>query len=279
MQKYKAFTLCFPDCGEFQDTVASIRHDGDIVLNHPSGNPWLLVRQPFEGMLRHIESPFPLALVGATDATATVMKDIAKRVHGVQDLSLYSKELPGSFNVFAAVNGKNIANSPALQSKKIFHAQVRGKTVISDRADVLADLGDFPLNRSALGLRLMRGVPYPADSIPLWDGIEDLEGSKAVQVSSGGTEYEYFTWWRKPEATLSRADGAQALRTALEEAVKVRTKNHLRASCDLSGGLDSTPVCYFAAKHAEHLIAQTYYTNDPGGREDLDWWPFTDEHG
>lgn len=271
MQKYKAFTLCFPDCEEFQDLVNDVAEEDDVVLTHESGMPWLLIRNPFEGMIHHIDTPFPLALVGSTDAPASTMKDLARRVHGVAELPLFSREITGSFNVFASYDGRNYANSPALQSKKVFHAEVHGKTVISDRADVLADLAEFPLNRTAVGLRLMRGIPHPADSIPLWEGITELPGKDFLVVNREGTACRQSQWWRKPEATLSRAEGARALRQAVERAVQVRANNHLKVACDLSGGLDSTPVCYFAAKHSSHLVAQTYYTDDPGGREDLDW--------
>ncbi|WP_406673821.1 asparagine synthase-related protein [Nonomuraea sp. N2-4H] len=158
-----------------------------------------------------------------------------------------------------------------MQTRQVFHAMIDGVRVLCDRADVLSELGGLPLDEIALGLRLARGLPYPADRLPMWQGVSAVPGPQYVLVRRDGREAEQRTWWRRPEPRLTRADGAALLRDALETAVRVRTETEADIACDLSGGLDSTPLCYFAARGPKGVIARTFYTDDPGGREDLEW--------
>ncbi|MFI6744346.1 asparagine synthase-related protein [Nonomuraea sp. NPDC050451] len=67
----------------------------------------------------------------------------------------------------------------------------------------------------------------------------------------------------------SRSAGATRLLGELTEAVAARTRSGGVVHCDLSGGLDSTPLCYLAAKGPAEVIAHTGYNDDPGGRNDL----------
>ena len=143
--------------------------------------------------------------------------------------------------------------------------------MISDRADVLAELADLAFDETAIALRLLPAQPYPIDQIGLWSGVRPLPGDQALLVGQNG-ESRRITWWNMPSEDVDLQNGAVAFRDALEKAVTSRTAGNAEVVCDLSGGLDSTPICYFAAANSEGgIVARTLFHPDPGGREDLAW--------
>lgn len=70
---------------------------------------------------------------------------------------------------------------------------------------------------------------------------------------------------------LSRSRAAASLYNALEKAVQVRSHADMVIHCDLSGGMDSTPLCYLATRTPSRVVATTAFIDDPGGMEDLYW--------
>jgi asparagine synthase (glutamine-hydrolysing) len=64
-------------------------------------------------------------------------------------------------------------------------------------------------------------------------------------------------WWELPEACLSLEQGSEALRSALCDAVALRAGRGGTVSADLSGGLDSTALCFLADAAGADLV--TYH--------------------
>ncbi|WP_302893239.1 asparagine synthase-related protein [Actinomadura luzonensis] len=74
-----------------------------------------------------------------------------------------------------------------------------------------------------------------------------------------------------PEPVRPLAEAAADVRRALDEAVAVRTGPGGTVSLDLSGGLDSTSLCFLAAARGEaRVIASTWPGRDPAD-DDLEW--------
>ncbi|WP_159058932.1 asparagine synthase-related protein [Streptomyces caeruleatus] len=182
-----------------------------------------------------------------------------------------SARFAGNYCVVGSLGGLVYAQGSAMGIRRVFHALVDGVRVVSDRADVLAELGGLPMDDTALALRLAAALPHPMQETPLWHGLHPVAPEDYVTVDRDGRSWHTGTWWRRPEPGLSRAEGARKLRAALEAAVHARTASGDPVACDLSGGMDSTPLCYFAAKGPTGVLATTMYTPDPGGRQDLEW--------
>lgn len=271
MGQFQAFAVALPDVDGAERIAATVRDEATTVLHHPSGRPWLLVRTMHSAGVRHIDRPFPVALVGSTSATDDELAVTAENIRTVRDLPQFSRKFDGSFTVFSSFNGEAYVNGPALQSRKTFHAVIDGIRVVTDRADLLAQLGNFPIDDAALATKLVKGAPHPTHELPMWTEVKQLPGPDFLSIRGDGRSYDTGTWWRRPRPTATRRESAIRLREALEAAVAARTRSHDNVSCDLSGGLDSTPICYFAAKSPSGVIARTFYTEDPGGREDLIW--------
>lgn len=271
MDHYGAFTVALPDTDS-----GSLVHDRlhgftNMRLDHPSGRPWLLARTKPENLLSHTKGRRRVAMVGPISASPDDLGRAARQVRTPRELADYSRQFDGSFCVFGSFDGLLYASGPAMQTRRIFHAEVDGLRVVADRADVLAELGALALDHTALGLRLTSGPPHPANDLPMWENLVAVPGAEYTVVQRDGVTVDNETWWHRPEPTLSRAEGAERLHEAIAAAVRTRTVAGADVACDLSGGLDSTPLCYFAAQGPRGVLAKTFYTDDPGGREDLDW--------
>ncbi|MBF6332532.1 asparagine synthase-related protein [Nocardia transvalensis] len=243
----------------------------DITLSHSSGRPWLLARTNTGRLVTHNRGNLHIALAGATSATSSDLEQVGKSVRTPGDLAAVSRRIPGSYCVLGSADGIVYAAGPAMETRKIFYASINGVCIAADRADVLAELGGFGIDAATLALRLVRALPYPCGEIPLWRQVESVAGGDYVTIQRDGVSVSRRRWWHRPEQTMSRAEGAEGLRHAIQQAVRSRVIAGEPMACDLSGGLDSTPLCFFAAQEPGGVLARTLYNDDPGGREDLDW--------
>ncbi|MDH6514962.1 asparagine synthetase B (glutamine-hydrolyzing) [Streptomyces sp. SAI-135] len=89
-------------------------------------------------------------------------------------------------------------------------------------------------------------------------------------VTADGRTVRHTRWWTPPEPDRPLAEAAPLIRTALGEAVDARTRQGGVVSCDLSGGLDSTSVCFLADRSPAHVVASTWPGRDPADT-DLYW--------
>nr|WP_254221313.1 asparagine synthase-related protein [Brevibacterium luteolum] len=241
------------------------------MIPHHSGRPWLITNHPRRSVITYISGEVRVALIGTADASEAAIASIVRNRWTAETLKELQTRFAGSYLTIASVRGRVYASGPFAQTRRIFSASVDNLIVLSDRADTLARLDDAPLDEVAITLRLLTGVPYPAVEDSVWRSVVGLDGTKFVVVEQDGTSITIDTWWHRPTSSLSRADGAARVREALEAAVRARSQVSNPVVSDLSGGLDSTPVTYFATRHSDGVIGSTYYTDDPGGREDLLW--------
>ncbi|MCI2423728.1 asparagine synthase-related protein [Saccharopolyspora sp. K220] len=271
MQQIRTFFVALPDNESASSVAALLAGVANVTLTHPSGRPWLLARVASGDLVEHSAGPRRLALVGSTAATPSDLERIATKIRVPQDFTAVSRQIAGSYCVVGSLDGLVYASGPAMETRRIFHAVVNGVRVVADRADVLAELGGFAVDDVALSLRLVSALPHPCNDVAMWREVTPVPGADYVTVDHDGRGLNRATWWRRPDAAISRGEGADKLRDAVESAVRARTATGTAVACDLSGGLDSTPLCYFAAQGPHGVLARTLYNNDPGGREDLKW--------
>ncbi|MGS2647745.1 asparagine synthase-related protein [Streptosporangium sp. LJ11] len=263
--------LALPDNDAARSVADRVESAFNVLANHPSGRPWLLGSLPPAQVVVHDAGPHRLALVGSTAVTTAQLGRVSDDLRSVGDMTGVSARFAGNYCVVGSLGGLVYAQGSAIGTRRVFHALVDGVRVVSDRADVLAELGGLPIDEIALALRLMLSLPHPFGETPLWQGLRLVAPEDYVTVDRDGRGWTTGTWWRRPEPMLSRAEGARHLRAAMEAAVQARTESGGLVACDLSGGMDSTPLCYFAARGAGGVLARTTYWPDPGGMQDLEW--------
>ncbi|MFD0689751.1 asparagine synthase-related protein [Actinomadura fibrosa] len=264
------YFVMLPDTDAASDVVERLPAGARRLEDHPSGRPWLMGEMPDDQVAVGRARDARVAVLGYSSATAAGLDAAAGRLASVEQLDATARMLAGGFHLLGAADGRLRAQGAASGMRRVFHAVIGGVPVASDRADVLADLGGLPYDDLALAAALVRGLPRPLGDLPLWRGVEPVEPEAYLLVERDGT-CRSVTWWRQPDAELSRSEGAEALARALEGAVAARTAAGGVIHCDLSGGLDSTPLCYFAVRGPARVLSHTGYNADPTGTEDLEW--------
>lgn len=263
------FFVAFPDSVRASQIAERFDDSTHQVLRYPSGRPMLIARTHPAQLVTAEAGSARGVVIGCSSATEDELRTSLDRAGDVRNLDPFSHRLAGSFHLIATDGARLRVQGSASGLRRVYHAVVDGVTVASDRADVLADLGGFGFDEVTLALRLLQTLPYPLGEEPLWRGVTPVEPERYLLLANGSSRT--VSWWRRPEPELSLTDGAAGFRSALEAAVRVRTRDGGRIHCDLSGGLDSTPLCYLAAQGPAEVLAATGYNEDPGGREDLLW--------
>ncbi|WKX73962.1 asparagine synthase-related protein [Streptomyces sp. XD-27] len=240
------------------------------IMRHRSGRPWVAGRLAADRVLSAEDGDTRLAVVGHCSATPTELAAAAARISDVAQLDGLGTSWAGSYHLLASVAGRLYVRGSASGLRRVFHASLRGFVFAADRADVLAALLDAPLDRSSLALRLLDAVPHPLGERPVWRGIAAVPPGFRLTLSPDGLRHTVTRWWQPPEPVQSLAEGATALRQALEDSVKVRTRGLTAISCDLSGGMDSTSLTVLAAREQAQVTAFTM-ENDDQADDDAYW--------
>jgi len=153
--------------------------------------------------------------------------------------------------------------------RQVFYAQVAGTTVAADNVQVLVSL-----TRAAIDDRLIASqlaypqLPYPLDGQCLWRGVCSLSPDCCLILDDKGGGH-VLQWWSAPEPVLPLAEGAVAVCHSLTDSVKARIAGGGIISADLSGGMDSTSLCFLAASQAADLLTVRRVEADPGSDDDL----------
>ncbi|WP_055565688.1 lasso peptide isopeptide bond-forming cyclase [Streptomyces atriruber] len=263
----------FTDREDAAAVARSFTHSGTReirVLEHPSGRPWLVGQWDDEEIVTARAGRTALAVVGCCPVDAAELDSRAGRLRDLAELDALARSLPGSFHLVAAMDGRLRVQGTASGLRLVFHAAVDGVRVAATRADVLADaLGHDP-DEEQLAVRLLWPVPYPLSETSLWRGVTAVPPQDALIIAADGRTVRHTRWWTPPEPVRTLADGAPMVREALVAAVDARTRQGGVVSCDLSGGLDSTSICFLADRSPAQVVASTWPGRDPADT-DLHW--------
>ncbi|AZQ69865.1 asparagine synthase [Streptomyces luteoverticillatus] len=265
--------VVLPDCVAAQ-AVPRMLSGAALLASHASGRPWLIGRIPAEQRTVLTAGDQRLAVLGQSPGTAGHLMRLAQRVRGPRGLSFPTDALPGSAHLVLSVNGHVRAQGTASGLRRVYRTTWQGVTVAADRADVLAELTGAELDDRWLATTLLTSeLPHPLNVRSPWRRIEAVPPGSALLITPDGRA-RLHRWWQPPAPVRSLAEGAPAVREALSAAVSARV-NTLGAGqplgCDLSGGLDSTSLCFLAHRFgAARLVTMTVQLRDPSN-DDVLW--------
>lgn len=263
------FTV-FPDRADAAAVARSFARPGSRTLAHPSGWPWLVGHWHDDEVRAAHAGGASLAVVGCCPVDDGELRRRAARLRDLAELDALALSLPGSFHLLGALDGQLRVQGTASGLRLVFHAQVGGVRVAATSADTLAAALDLAPDVRELAVRLLWPAPYPLSETSMWRGITAVPPQDAVIVAADGRTVRHTRWWTPPEPVRPLAEAAPLIRTALQEAVDARTRQGGTVSCDLSGGLDSTSVCFLADRSPARVVASTWPGRDPADT-DLHW--------
>jgi asparagine synthase (glutamine-hydrolysing) len=261
----------FPDHPAVRGQADALLPAASHVLRHPSGRPWFVGSLPAGDLVAATAGPVRLALVGGIPAGLDdQLAELAGRIADLAGVDRVAAAVPGCYHLVAAVGGQLRVQAGLAEIRRTYHAAVAGVTVAADRADLLAALSGAALDQRRFAAHLLAPLPRAVAGLPLWHGIAAVPGDHALQVSVDGRG-RMVRRWTPPAAEQPAAAGIARLRSALDGAVaiRVRAAGDL-VSADLSGGLDSTSLCFLAHRAGARLLAVTAPSRDPGN-DDTRW--------
>lgn len=246
--------VVLPDTAAAAEAHAVAPWASPRVLSHASGRPWLVgVWSPAELRVA-TAGPVQVAVAGVCPVTATRLSELTARIRTVSDVDALAAALPGACHVVASVGGQVRVQGSLTGLRRVFHTRIAGVDIAADRADVLAAMTGAGIDTGALAVRIACGglLPSPLADQPLWSGIDALDPDHCLVWDR--ERARTLRWWRPPAPEAPLPAGAQAVRDALTTALHDRTPDEGRLSSDLSGGMDSTSLCFLAARNTPELL-------------------------
>ncbi|MET9606994.1 asparagine synthase-related protein [Streptomyces sp. NPDC006512] len=268
------FFFVFPDNEAASAVARRLREDQPGSLSsvaHASGRDWIVGRWEPSDLLVARAGRTALALIGTfPHDLAGALTQRAGRLRDPAELDDLALTLPGQFHLLASVDGTLRVQGSAYGARRVFHTRTRGTLVAGDRALELARLAGLEPDPAAVAIHLLGMAPAPLDQRPLWSALTAVPAGTALLARPDGTP-SHRRWHRPPEPGTPIGDGAAAVREALLAAVEVRTAPGGLISADLSGGLDSTTVCFLAARDPRARMIACTSTGDEAFNEDGQW--------
>ena len=259
--------VVLPDREIHPDVMRRLRQRAAQVVAHPSGRPWLVGTWSPGELTVAVAGEARLAVAGTCSLTAEELTVRAGRLRGVAGVESALSPSNGSFHVIASVGGRTYVRGTLSGERRVYLTTVEGGIVCADRARTLAWLGGAQLDTAQLAVRLAGlTAPHPVAGGALWRGIHRVIPGEALHLDPGG-QWRTARWWHAPEGELPLSEAASALRQALSEAVALRVRPGEVLGADLSGGMDSTSLCFLAAEAGAHLVTATLHWSAPGNED------------
>ncbi|WP_243792110.1 lasso peptide biosynthesis PqqD family chaperone [Saccharopolyspora gloriosae] len=250
MRPHHSGWITLPDVPGLQKIVDRFSPQGRIVLAHDSGNPWLVGHFPLEDLVPVSLGPIRVALLGHCPIDAGRLASIVRGLRSVTDLDAVLHRLPGGVHLAASVGGDVRVQGGISGLRQVFHTRIDGVPIAGDRADLLAELAGTGIDEHALALRVATGpAGPPLDERTVWSGVRAVPAGSYLRIADG--QAHRVRWWRPPEPDVPLRRGARNTREALDSALDTATG---RSGADLSGGMDSTALCFLAAARNPELV-------------------------
>lgn len=259
-----------PDCEPAIAVARRLETPSTRTVPHPSGRPWLIGQWADDEITTAVAGDTRLAIIGCSPITAAALTDEAGRLRDLPALDRLARSMVGSAHLIGAQGGEMRVQGTASGLRLVFHTRLDGITVAADRADLLASLTEADLDERQVAARLLWPVPHPLPDTPVWHGVDAVPADSYLLVGQDGWSSRISRWWTPPQPRRSLAEQAPVIAEALTAAVDARTRGGGVVSADLSGGLDSTSICFLAARGEADLVASTWPGRDPAD-DDLDW--------
>ncbi|MCG3754333.1 asparagine synthase-related protein [Amycolatopsis sp. Poz14] len=232
--------------------------DSRTLATHESGRPLIVGVLGADALFVHRSRAGLVALLGFCPVSDEDLRSKLDQVSSYADLDRVTKRLPGSHYVIAALGDRIRVRGTLSNTRRVFYPRGTSDCVLSNRADVVAGMQTAALDETSIALRLMfPAVPHPLSNRTLWRGVEAVPPGHDAEFRATGGAVRTSQWWQPPESELGRAEASSLFREALCAAVDNRASAHVTMSCDLSGGMDSTPVAYLAWLKNPRLTAVT----------------------
>jgi asparagine synthase (glutamine-hydrolysing) len=251
-----------PDTSAGVAAARSLAPTAGQVLSHHSGRPWITGRWDTDEITVAHAGSARIALFGFATATAAELSRIIDGAN-IATIEERTRDLAGCFHLVVTVAGRVWARGAASGMRRLFHRELCGATVLADRAGVISG-HEADVDELSLALRLLNPpLTEDLEARSPWRGTRPVPAGDAAILEPDGT-MRTSRWWRAITPDRSIATGITGIAEALTDAVAARAARHSTVSADLSGGWDSTSLCFLAARTSSHLVTYRWDSTDAG---------------
>ncbi|MER7488429.1 asparagine synthase-related protein [Streptomyces sp. NPDC126497] len=237
-------------------------------IRHHSGRPWLVGNWPADAAVCVQAGPSKLVLFGAAHTTEPELLALLGKVRTVRELDRIVDRTEGSFHLVASVDGFVRAQGSLSGARELFSTSCAGITVAANRLSALGELRRLTLAEDQLAMHLLAFTPpWPLSERSVWREVDSLPFAHYLSLRPDGTA-EPVRWWTPPEPELPVDAAAPEFRKALVAAVAARAGTSPVIGADLSGGMDSTSLCFLAAGQGGRLVTIRRRLMDPMNCDD-----------
>ncbi|MER6568215.1 lasso peptide isopeptide bond-forming cyclase [Streptomyces sp. NPDC001093] len=245
--------VVLPDCPAAARLAGRLRAAHRI--DHASGRPWIIGDWPEDTVTTIEAGPRRMVLLGHTRPDENATPAALGRLRSLHDGDRIASRLRGVFHLAVSLDGRTRVQGSVLGVRQIFTARAGGVTVAASGVAPLLRLTGASLDETLLAARLLApgGAPWPLAQRPVRRGVEAVTTGHWLELDRDGRARQ-IRWWSLPEASRTLAQGAAAVRSALDDAIGARVAPGRILSADLSGGLDSTSLCFLAQAAGADLV-------------------------
>jgi asparagine synthase (glutamine-hydrolysing) len=177
--------------------------------------------------------------------------------------------LNGMFNfaLWDAVRRRLILGRDRLGVKPLYVRNDGRRLAFATEAKALLALPGVTAEVDPVGLQSYLRLGYVAAPYSMFKGIAKLPPASLLAIERGQVEERRY--WRVPAdiGTAGEDEWLQRVRARIEESVRMQMVSDVPIGAFLSGGIDSSAVVAFMAKHSEQPI-RTYAIGFSGGAAD-----------
>ncbi|NUT49131.1 MAG: asparagine synthase [Saccharothrix sp.] len=236
-------------------------------LRHHSGRPWVVGRWSADAVT-HVEAgSSKLVLLGSAHATGPELALHLGKTRHPRDLDKVAERTAGCFHLIASLDGVVRAQGSLSTARQLFYTSVAGTTVLANRISVLGELRTLTLAEEHLAMNLLSyAPPWPLNERTAWREVQSVPFAHFLSLHRDGAVGS-TRWWTPPEPDLPVDAAAPRLREALFDAVAARSRTS-GIGADLSGGMDSTSLCFIAADQRHRLVTLRRQSLDPANPDE-----------
>ncbi len=263
------WAVVFPDHPNANE-IAGVLSNAGCRINYPSGNPWLIGQWDTSdfSLRTSSDSMKQIAVLGLVDKDAFASEGFTQGDDDLYSLDDFSPA--GCFHLFASNGGTSRVQGTISGLRTVYQTKYQGITIAATRSDVLAAIRGTSIDLGQLAVRLLVSEHVLTTlNASMWEKVSTVKHEFALILSPDGLG-ETHQRWTVPDANLDAQEAGALLRDALVKAVKVRSNSGKLLSSDLSGGLDSTTLCFLASQGNNPLTTLTMLECDIG--DDDPYW-------
>ncbi|NJP65873.1 asparagine synthase-related protein [Streptomyces spiramenti] len=221
---------------------------GPRTIDHPSGRPFVSGTWEDHEVVSATARGVRIVLLGVFDTDSDALVEHCVRLDSGGSVDALTSSVAGAYHLLVSADGFVRVQGTLSSRCSVVHRTLDRVTVASDNPAALATGNDLSqVSPERLARRLVAPLPpWPLGQAPVWDGVHALPAGHHLGLDRAG-HARTARHWTATEAAVPMSEAAPAVAGALRGAVRARLRAHRTISADLSGGLDSTSLCFLMA--------------------------------